>query len=159
MQQNMYVDTIFEGSNYVIRQITGSEVIKGAIHMEKPVYSSNDVSIIIGVNGSLNGHVMFSMSELLAFKITSMIIGQDVVNSLDEMTKSCLSEMGNMIMGYTSGIFFEKGIAADITPPAIITGKDVCISTDKSEIAFCLPVVFEDGHVLTINTAFTKNAA
>ena len=159
MQQNMYVDTIFEGSNYVIRQITGSEVKKGAVDMDNHDFSSNDVSVMIGVTGSLNGHVTFSMSEPLAFKITSMIIGQDVVNSFDEMTKSCLSEMGNMIMGYTSGIFSEKGIATDITPPAIINGKNVFISTDSSEIVFCLLLVFEDGQLLTINTAFTKNAA
>ncbi len=157
MQQNMYVETIFEGSNYVISQMIGSNVMKGAVDMDNHIFSSDDISVIIGVNGSLNGNVTFSMNESLAFKITSMMIGENV-HLFDEMTKSCLSELGNMIMGYTSGIFSEKGITTDITPPAIITGKDVCISS-KLDIIFCLPIVFEDGLVLRINTAFSKNAA
>ena len=159
MQQNIYVDTIFEGSNYVIEQITGNNVVKGDVKSENSEFLSDDVSVMVGINGSLNGHVTFSMSHPLAFKIASTLMGEDVDNIFDEITVSCLSEMGNMIMGHTSSIFSKNGIETDITPPAIITGKEVYISSNKADIVFSLPILFKDGHIMRINTAFVEKTA
>lgn len=158
MQHNVYIDTIFQGSNHVISQITGCDLEKGKVNIDKHDFLSDDISVMVGINGCLNGHVTFSMNQSLAFKIASTLLGEQVNNEIDEITISCLSEMGNMIMGHTSCIFSEKGLETDITPPAIITGNCVNISSDKLDIVFCLPVIFDDGNILKINTAFTKKA-
>ncbi len=159
MQQNIYVDTIFEGSNYIISQITGDNVLKGDVKSENSDFLSDDISVMVGINGGLNGHVTFSMSYPLAFKIASTLIGEDAGNILDELTKSCLSELGNMIMGHTSGIFSKNGIETDITPPAVITGEKVYINNAKADIAFCFPILFEDGHIMKINTALVNKVS
>lgn len=158
MQHNLYIDTIFQGSNYVISQITGSDIEKGNVNIDKQEFLSDDISVMVGINGCLNGHVTFSMNKSLAFKIASTLLGEQVNNEIDEITISCLSEMGNMIMGHTSCIFSEKGIETDITPPAIITGKNVSIIGNKLDVVFCLPVIFNDGQILKINTAFSQKA-
>lgn len=152
MAKNIYIDSIVEGSSYVIKQITGTTVKTGDVELDLNCFSGNDINVMIGINGNINGQVTFAMCEQLAFKIASLILGQEVDNLADEIGISCLEKLGNMIMGYTAGLFSKNGIMINITPPAIITGEKISIRNDKSN-NFSVPVVFDDGQVLRINTA------
>ena len=154
MIKNKYIDSIFEGSNHVIKQITGSGVTKGEVKKDIHEFSGNDINVIIGIHGNIDGHVTFTMDEALAFRIASLILGQDVGNFIDEISTSCLEELGNMIMGHTAGLLSQIGIMIDITPPAIVTGDNISIRNDKLD-KFCIPVVFDDGSVLGINSALS----
>ena len=158
MLKNIYMDAIFEGSNYVINQITGDAVSKGDIDNISNKFNETDISVVLGITGNINGKVIFTMGQPLAFKIASIIIGEDVKAIEDEIAKSCLAELGNMIMGFIATSFSKIGIDTNVTPPDIINENIESIASKNSEIA-CIPVVFKDGHIMNINTSIEIEAA
>ena len=56
-----------------------------------------------------------------------MMMGMPV-DTMDEMAKSALSELGNMIMGNTATLLFNTGVNIDITPPTLMMGEKMQIS-------------------------------
>jgi chemotaxis protein CheX len=71
------------------------------------------------------------------------------VEELDEMSKSAISEMGNMIMGNTGSIFASKDINIDITPPSLLIGEKIEISNKVPTIV--IPIELQGVGTLTIN--------
>lgn len=123
-----YINPFIEASQSVINMLCGAEVKLGKVYLRKSPFSVNQVIIMIGVVGKIKGQVCFELSVETAKKIASAMMGGIPVAELDEMSKSAVSEMGNMIMGNTSTIFANKSIHIDITPPSLLTGERVEMS-------------------------------
>jgi len=68
------------------------------------------------------------------------------VNEIDEMAKSALSELGNMIMGNSATLLFNKGVKIDITPPSLVKGTAIEISSAGME-TMCVPLISPIGDV------------
>ncbi len=64
----------------------------------------------------MRGQVMIVFENSVACDIASKMCMMPITQ-LDDLSKSALSELGNMIMGNTATIFSTKGIGIDITPP------------------------------------------
>jgi CheY-specific phosphatase CheX len=157
MMKDFYEDAIFHGSNYVIRKITGNSVVKGDPAIGTDGLSGPYISVVIGISGSINGEVSFNMEEPLAFKLALKIIG-DQTNSIEsEIAGSCLAELGNMIMGVTSTAISKMGINTKITPPLVFTGDHM--KAEPNDKMVSIPVLFNDGHVLKINTCIDSDVA
>lgn len=82
------------------------------------------VGIYLTVTGAANGHLMLIYEPRIAYAFVDLLMGQpaDTTTELDEMGRSALGEMGNII-----GAFFLNAIA-DATglelmpsPPAVMT--------------------------------------
>ncbi|WP_372997506.1 chemotaxis protein CheX [Lutispora sp.] len=71
------------------------------------------------------------------------------VEELNEISKSAISEMGNMIMGNASTILAERNINIDITPPSLLTGEQIEISSKVSTIV--IPLEIEGIGAVSIN--------
>jgi len=80
---------------------------------------------MIGVTGRIKGQVCFELSEEIAKKIASSMMGGMPITELDYISMSAVSEMGNMIMGNASMILANKAINIDITPPSLLTGENI----------------------------------
>jgi len=80
---------------------------------------------MIGVTGRIKGQVCFELSEEIAKKIASSMMGGMPITELDYISMSAVSEMGNMIMGNASMILANKAIHIDITPPSLLTGENI----------------------------------
>jgi chemotaxis protein CheX len=76
---------------------------------------------------------------------SGMMMGMPV-NEIDEMAKSALSELGNMIMGNSATLLFNQGIKIDITPPSLVKGTSIEISSAGME-TMCVPLVSTVGNV------------
>ena len=76
------------------------------------------------------------------------------VTSLDEMAWSALSELGNMITGNAATLLSQNGYDLDITPPSVIRGTDVEVSTRVPALVVPLSTPF--GRV-EINVALEEN--
>jgi len=50
----------------------------------------------------------------------SAMMGGYVISEIDEMGRSAISELGNMISGNASTILYNQGVRVDITPPKLI---------------------------------------
>lgn len=89
-----------------------------------------DVAIIIGVTSDLKGQVVISMDKDTALSVASHMMMGLPLNELDEMSKSALCEIGNMILGHSASELYEIGVIVDITPPSIILGKGMELSSN-----------------------------
>lgn len=95
---------------------------------------------------------MFSMSVDVALTIAKAMMGGITLKNLDEIAKSAISEMANMILGNTATILFNKGMDIDITPPTFLIGNNMQISSTKTR-TICIPLVLEDGNKIEIDIA------
>jgi chemotaxis protein CheX len=106
----------------VIMRETGSDVTVGRVMMKKPPASTDEISIIIGVTGEIQGVVMLSMSRETALSIVSHITG-DSYTEFDDLAQSAVAEMANVISGRGGISLAAFGRETTISPPAVIVGE------------------------------------
>ena len=70
------------------------------------------------------------MDKDTALSVASHMMMGLPLNELDEMSKSALCEIGNMILGHSASGLYEIGVIVDITPPSIIFGKGMELSSN-----------------------------
>lgn len=147
-----YINPFINVSINIVQQICNVGAKRGQIYVKDSPFIADNVVIIIGIAGDFKGQVFFTMQEKTACSIaSSMMFGMDVP-TLDEMAKSAIAELGNMIMGNVSTEFYNEGIKIDITPPTVLVGSDINIST-KGIQTICVPIEIENGNRLEIVVA------
>lgn len=99
--------------------------------LKQTFLSSKNVIIMLGVTGDLRGNVAINIDESTAIKIASNMMGGMPVDSFDEIAKSAVSELGNMVMGRVCTAISEQGLQIDITPPSLLTGENLQLSFAK----------------------------
>ena len=118
-------------------------------------YKSESILVLIGITGGFHGSVVMSFGKAICCKIASGIMGCSLITQLDEMVKSAIGELCNMILGYTATLFSRNNIVVDITPPTILTGDNIQLSIPKT-VVVCIPLIFEDESQIEINVCSPK---
>jgi chemotaxis protein CheX len=70
---------------------------------------------------------------------------------MDELSKSAIGELGNMIMGNAATIFSTKGIGIDITPPVLAIGNMSISNLQLKNI--CIPLIYDGDKQIGVNIA------
>ena len=104
------------------------EVTRGQLRLETSKATQGEINVALGVAGDAEGIVIYSMSEKVAKAIASALL-DDVVPVFNELAESSIAEMGNIITGQAAAGLEEHGYVCKLTPPTIIAGKGVMIST------------------------------
>ncbi len=113
----------------------------------KPVITDHIV-ISLGITGEITGQTFITMEDDVAKKIASDMMMGMPVNEIDDMAKSALSELGNMVIGNAATLLFNNGIVVDITTPNLIIGNNIEITSIKTE-TIAIPIENE-GSVITL---------
>jgi chemotaxis protein CheX len=150
-----YINPIVEASKNVINQITGFNPSLGQIYKKTIPYSVDSILVIIGLTGHIQGSINISLNKDLALRIVSAMMGGMEVKELDEIAKSAISELCNMMLGNASTIFYSNNISIDITPPIIMTGTDIQVSQANS-VVISIPLNFENGDKLELDISFKE---
>jgi chemotaxis protein CheX len=129
----------------VLESLLGQKVTKGQLAMRPSVFTSQQCNIITGVTGRIEGQVLYGMSLTTADKIASHMIGQPI-RTFDQLAASAIAELGNMITGHAMARLAEAGYDCDITPPTIMRGTNVKITTLNIP-ALVIPVCLEYGEI------------
>ncbi|MDQ2084918.1 chemotaxis protein CheX [Herbivorax sp. ANBcel31] len=138
-----YIDIISEAGKSLLESITGFDIqVKKAYKRDNPYYSDN-VAIMITLLGSIRGHAVLTLNGEFACKIASAMMCGLEVNELDDMGKSALAELGNMVMGNCGTQLSQKGLFIDIGPPSVLIGEKMEISFDKMAI-ITIPFIFNE---------------
>lgn len=122
----------------------------GKPYIKDTDFKEDTVVILIGVTGEMRGQVMLAFSHNIACDIASKMTFMSITQ-LDELSKSALSELGNMILGNAATIFSTKGIGMDITPPTLCMGN-MTFSNNYSQ-NICIPIIYENDKVVEFNVA------
>jgi len=151
-----YINPFIEASLEVISQTTNMKPTIGKVFVKNNSYNGDGVVIFIGLTGKINGNVVLSLSKNLALNIASAMMGGMPVIELDEISKSAIAELANMILGNTASIFYKNGIGIDITPPTVLTGENINLTPTKS-VTVCIPLNFQGGESLEIDVSYQEN--
>ncbi len=123
-----FLNPFLEAVSEVIKAETGSEAIKGDLTLDKTAYITDDVTVIIALVGSVEGMVMYSLSNDTAIKIVSTMMGESF-QEFDSLVQSGVAELGNVITGRASVKLSQTGYESTISPPTLIIGSGSQIST------------------------------
>ncbi|WP_322807388.1 chemotaxis protein CheX [Thermanaerothrix sp.] len=146
---NPFVESAFE----VLKAETGFNLRRGDLGLEKGVYVTEDLTVILSLVGQVEGTVFYSMSQPTALALVSPMMGSNV-EMLDQLAQSAIAELGNVITGRASVKLAQAGYESVISPPTLLLGNGARISTlDFPRLI--VPLEFERGQV-TIHLALRE---
>ncbi|MGD8188747.1 chemotaxis protein CheX [Brevibacillus ginsengisoli] len=120
-----YLNPFLESASFVIQQMCNVAPTRGDLDIKDVQLHDDHVWIKIGLTGQLKGDVIFGIHNQVAIRIISAMMGGFPIQEIDEMGRSAISELGNMISGNASTILFNQGVAIDITPPELVDDHKV----------------------------------
>ena len=120
-----YLHPFLDSASFVIQQVCQVEISRGELELRQWTYREGHTWLRIGMTGQLQGDVFFGIQDDLALRIVSAMMGGFPIQEMDEMGKSAISELGNMISGNASTILSNQGIVIDITPPYFLLHQDL----------------------------------
>lgn len=150
-----YINPFIQAAQSVIKSLCRVDAKLGKIYLRSSPFTANQIIIIIGIVGKIKGQVYFELSKTTAEKIASVMMGGVQINELDEISKSALSEMGNMIVGNAGIIFGNNKIHIDITPPALLVGDRIEMSNRTPTVV--IPLQLNELGEIKINVNMQEN--
>jgi chemotaxis protein CheX len=129
-----YINPFIKSSVEVLSQMVQMNCEVGRPTLKTSPYSANNLIIMIGITGDIKGQAILSFDEVMAMSIVSKMMGGMEITELDAIGKSALSELGNMILGNSATLLFNAGIKVDITPPTLMIGNNLSISTNQMQV-------------------------
>lgn len=133
-----YINPFLESARIVIEQMIQIRPSTGKLTLKDIKFMDHHVWIQIGMTGHVNGDIIFGLSESVAMKIISAMMGGFVITEIDEMGKSAISELGNMISGNASTMLYNQGVHVDITPPRVVE-----LGSFEPRRALTVPLIME----------------
>lgn len=121
----------------VLEMFTGGAAMLGDPTERTVLFTTQDVSIILGISGVICGQVIYCMSEDTAIAIASAMMCSEETE-LNEMAISAISEMGNIISGNAMALLEQSGHQCSLSPPAIVRGIHVQMATQSRAVALSL---------------------
>ncbi len=140
----------------VLETLVGDKPQRDKLSLRDTTFTTQQISIIAGVTGEIEGSAIYGMTFDTAQGIAGAMMGGEKLEALDDMAMSALSELGNMITGNAATVLSQKAYDVDITPPSLIKGKEVTLSTKVP--ALVVPVDTKYGRV-EINVALESDEA
>ena len=123
-----FVNPFLQAASEVLDSELGGEVERGTLRLQKTAFTTDEVTALVGVTGTLNGLVLYSMSQATALRIVSRVMGKEF-EEFDAIAQSGIGELGNVITGRASVLLSEAGYPSNITPPALVIGEGTMITT------------------------------
>lgn len=132
------INPFLQSFNTIMPQL-GFEIQKNGISIKDSI-KGNGVTISVGLTGDVKGNVIYMISEGGGKKIASKMMMDMPVDDLNDMAKSALSELSNMLTANASINYSNIGIHTDISTPVLVTGRDMTIKVNTQQI-ICLEMM------------------
>lgn len=149
-----FIEPFLKAAFSVLETLISDRAERGTLSMRGNTFTTQQVTIMAGVNGDVEGLALYGMSVVTARKIASAMMGEEVAQ-MNEMAWSAVSELGNMITGNATNLLYEAGFKCNITPPSVIQGMNVQISTRVPTLV--VPMMTSFGR-MEINVALADSA-
>jgi chemotaxis protein CheX len=149
-----YVNPFVQGAQRVFATVCQETPALGKIFVKTKPYSASEVTVAVSIIGAFEGEVIYNMKEEAGcFIVSRMMMGMPVETLHDDMSKSAVSELANIISGNVATIFAGKEITVDIKPPQLRFGATEADfpAADKVQKIVCVPLVFQNGHIFEVD--------
>jgi len=146
---NPFVDAAAE----VLQAEVQLTVKRGELSLQKSSMTLNDITVLLSLVGAVQGVVIYELSAQTGLSLVSRILGQEF-KEMNALAQSGVAELGNVITGRATVKLSSEGYSLDISPPTLIQGKGVQISTlDFSRVV--VPLLTDMG-VITVHLALRE---
>ena len=141
-----YINPFVEAAQSVLDDFCKIKTTIGKPYLKQSTYDGDALLVIVGVTGELRGQVILNMNFDVACNVASHMMMGMPVPELNDMAKSAVSELVNMIIGNACTLFSNKGLTLDITPPSVCAGQNLSVSVSDSK-TICIPLTYEDKEI------------
>ncbi|MCQ2576341.1 MAG: chemotaxis protein CheX [Treponema sp.] len=154
-----YINPFVKASFRVLKDVLGGADIKrGDLYLKSTAMPVMGVAVLVGLAGDVEGRVLLDMTLETAINLASVMNGEKLP-SFDDLGKSTISELANLITGQFVTMLHELNFQVDITPPTLFVGQQMEISalsgsTNNVE-ALIVPLITEYGKI-EINVAIRE---
>ncbi len=125
---------------------------KGDLTVKEQQIDFSGVVMIVGIVGGIKGNAVYCLDYNTAKTIASNMMMGMPVDELDEMAKSALSELSNMLTATAATFFSESGIHIDISTPTVLSGDDMKVKMGSHQVLGIQ--LFADDVPIEINIAY-----
>jgi chemotaxis protein CheX len=132
-----YVNPFLMAARSVVGMACQVEVEIQKPYIRTESYGEDTVTIAIGITGEFIGDTVIAIPLDVALFLASCMMMMPVT-VFDEIPRSAISELGNMIMGNAATFFSTQEIGVDITPP---TMKQGVYEIPAKAAGICIPLV------------------
>lgn len=148
-----YINPFLMAATGIMKDACQVDLNIGKPYVKTNEFGEESAIIMIGLTGQLKGQVLLAFTMQSALDAASKMMMGMPVTALDDMAKSAISELGNMIMGNAATMLSQKGVIVDITPPSLAIGAVNIVTTYAQNI--CVPL--EGGGIkMEINVAIKQ---
>lgn len=153
MSNVKFMNPFIDAANEVLLAEADVQTQRGNLSLHKSALTTNDITVLISLVGQVQGVVLYGMSIPTGLALVSGMMGQEFTE-FDNLAQSGVAELGNVITGRATIKLSQAGFASNISPPTLIQGKGVKISTlDFSRIV--VPLVTDLGEI-TVHLALRE---
>ncbi|MBI1389516.1 MAG: chemotaxis protein CheX [bacterium] len=126
-----YINPFIESASEVLEEIAQLHSDRGNLRLKQTNEPFRDVCAIIGVVGDIQGQVIYGFDQSTARNVVSRMMMGAEVTEFDEMARSALGELGNIVSGRASIKLEKLGKNIDLSPPTLVMATNVHISSLK----------------------------
>lgn len=126
-----WINPFIEAFIAIMPQLGFNDVRPKNVSVETENFKSAGISVNIGIIGDLTGNVIYDLDEESSKKIASRMMMGMPVEALDDIGKSAISEMANMLAARASTGLAEKNIIINISPPTLMYGREFWFNTKQ----------------------------
>lgn len=137
-----HLNPFLMSAKQVLQQVCQVDIQFGPISKDDFYVSGEPLFIMLGITGEITGQVCVVMGMETAKDVASRMMMGMPVNELDDMAKSALSELGNMMMGNAATLLSNSNVLIDITPPTLLVGSAILSSTEMAVIK--VPLLYQN---------------
>lgn len=109
-----YLNPVISSLSNVLEMVLQIKPQKGSLSKLEVLETSKDYTVIIDIEGDIKGYFTFGFSEDTAFKMVKAMTGMEVSGELDELGKSCITEIGGMARGNIINALIELGYKCEV---------------------------------------------
>lgn len=123
-----HIGAILQGTSQTLEALFGQSPTLGKLQMHPAATTTDaEVNVLVGFTGGVSGQILIGIDVAEALAMASLLMMSEVT-AFDEITRSALAEVGNMIAGNCATQLHTQGIESNITVPTIIQGQQVRVS-------------------------------
>lgn len=142
-----YINSFIKATSQVFKTIANLDIAVGKPYIKASPFTASNLVLIVGITGEIQGQAVIGLSEETAKSLASAMMMGMPVEALDDMSKSALQELSNMIMGNSATLLFNDGVVVDITPPTLMTGENLEVSTGNMR-TITVPLTCSVGEII-----------
>ena len=138
-----YINPFIEASQIVIKKTTNLQARLGKVYIRNKPYEVDTPMIEVGLCGKISGKAVLTVPLPIAYIIISNMMMGVQVSEMNDLGRSALAELANMIMGNTATILYNKGVGIDISTPQMTFGDGVTLPPQDLK-TISIPLILDD---------------